>query len=134
MSAAPKYNRAGTFNQLEDKKSVSANNPTAHLNLKNIAKSLHSHHEDAVRIVAEIMKDVNNKVGDRLAAAKFIIAQTATTINILDRQKTMMKQIAMMDKKIQEMDIKETKLSEEDDSGDDIDNGAVFSSELHLIK
>ena len=139
MTTAKKYNKGNAFSDIknaeQEQAKLQANTPSGHANIKGIAKGLAVHVDEATSVVLEVMRDKNAKASDRLNAAKFIINETLNSLSQMDRQKLMAKQIAMMDTKIKESDLRISKVEDENADGDDVTtSGAAFSTELMLVK
>ena len=139
MAIAKKYNKGNTFSDIknaeQEQAKLQANTPSGHANIKGIAKGLAVYVDEAISVVVEVMRDVNAKPSERLNAAKYIVNETINSLGQMDRQKLMAKQIAMMDTKIKESDLRISKVEDENADGDDVTtSSAAFSTELMLVK
>lgn len=139
MVIAKKYNKGNAFSDIknaeQEQAKLQANTPSGHANIKGIAKGLAVYVDEAIGVVVEVMRDVNAKPSERLNAAKYIVNETINSLGQMDRQKLMAKQIAMMDAKIKEADLRISKVEDESADGDDVTtSGAAFSTELMLVK
>lgn len=140
MAALKKsYAKSGAFSEpsLEDKLKTQANSPSGHANIRGIARKLSPYTDEAVETILAIMRDKDNRPSDRLGAAKYIISETINSLAQMDRQKLMVKQIAMLDVKIKQTEIQNSKVEDELNSPDDDDitkddGAAIFT--LNLIK
>ena len=139
MAIAKKYNKGNAFSDIknaeQEQAKLQANTPSGHANIKGIAKGLAVYVDEAISVVVEVMRDVNAKPSERLNAAKYIVNETINSLGQMDRQKLMAKQIAMMDTKIKESDLRISKVEDENADGDDVTtSSAAFSTELMLVK
>lgn len=140
MAIAKKYNKGNTFSDIknaeQEQAKLQANTPSGHANIKGIAKGLAVYVDEAIGVVVEVMRDVNAKPSERLNAAKYVIGETINSLSQMDRQKLMVKQIALMDTKIKESDIRTSKVQEETQDGDDVteSNVVAFSTDLILVQ
>ena len=137
--AERKYNKGNSFSAIknaeQEQAKLQANTPSGHANIKGIAKGLAVYVDEAISVVVEVMRDVNAKPSERLNAAKYIVNETINSLGQMDRQKLMAKQIAMMDAKIKEADLRISKVEDENADGDDVTtSSAAFSTELMLVK
>lgn len=139
MAVAKKYNKGNTFSDIksaeQEQAKLQANTPSGHANIKGIAKGLAVYVDEAISVVVEVMRDQNAKPSERLNAAKYVIGETINSLSQMDRQKLMVKQIALMDTKIKESDIRTSKVQEETQEGDDVtdSNVVAFSTDLMLV-
>lgn len=140
MAIAKKYNKGNAFSDIknaeQEQAKLQANTPSGHANIKGIAKGLAVYVDEAISVVVEVMRDVNAKPSERLNAAKYVIGETINSLSQMDRQKLMVKQIALMDTKIKESDIRTSKVQEETQDGDDVteSNVVAFSTDLILVQ
>lgn len=138
--AAKRYNKGNVFSDIknaeQEQAKLQANTPSGHANIKGIAKGLAVYVDEAISVVVEVMRDVNAKPSERLNAAKYIVNETINSLGQMDRQKLMAKQIAMLDSKIKESDLRVSKIEDENNDGDDVteNNVVAFSTDLLLLK
>jgi hypothetical protein len=137
MAAVKKYAKSGAFSSpsLEDKLKTQANSPSGHANIRGIAKSLGGLTEEALAVIASIMRKEGARDSDRLGAAKYIVSEMINSLAQMDRQKLMVKQIAMLDVKIKQTEIHNNKVEDElnSEGDDDVtkeDGAATFTLEL----
>jgi hypothetical protein len=140
MALTKKYNKGNSFSDIknveQEQAKLQANTPSGHANIKNIAKGLAVHVDEAISVILQVMRDQNAKPSERLGAAKYIVNETINSLGQMDRQKLMAKQIALMDTKIKESDMRVIKVEDETPSGDDVteSNVVAFSTELMLVQ